>query len=58
VLHPGEVDGLVDRIIADELAAMRTAFGEGAEYAVTHMESPRERTLHRLECPALEPFLD
>ncbi len=37
---------------------MRAAFGSGAEYAVTHMESPRERTLHRLECPALEPHLD
>ena len=58
VLHVGELDGLVDRIIADELDAMRSAFGEGAEYAVTHMESPRERTLHRLECPALEPYLD
>ena len=54
----GEVDAIVAQVIADELERMRAAFGSGAEYAVTHMESPRERMLHRLECPALEPHLD
>ncbi len=53
-----EATAQVDRIIAAELDAMRAAFGEGAEYAVTHLESPREGVLHRLECPALEPHLD
>jgi hypothetical protein len=53
-----EVDAIVAQVIADELELMRTAFGSGAEYAVTHIESPRERMLHRLECPALEPHLD
>ena len=55
--HP-EAEAHVDRIIAAELDAMRAAFGEGAEYAVTHLESPGERMLHRLECPAIEPHLD
>jgi len=58
--EPGrsDTDALVDRIIAEELRALRQAFSQGAEYAVTHMETPRERMLHRLECPALEPHLE
>lgn len=52
------VDALVERIVAQEHDALRRAFGEGAEFAVTHVESPRERMLHRLECPSLEPHLD
>lgn len=52
----GEV--LVDRVIAEELAGLRTAFGQGAEFAVTRMDSPRHRVMHRLECQALEKILD
>ena len=51
-------DSIVDRVIAEELATLREAFGLGAEFAVTRMESPRERVLHRLECSALEKALD
>jgi hypothetical protein len=49
---------LVDRVIAEELATLREAFGLGAEFAVTRMESVRHRVMHRLECPALEKYLD
>ena len=49
---------LVDRVIADEVAALRDAFTQGAEFAVTWMESPRHRMMHRLECQALERVLD
>lgn len=57
--HPsGETDELVARIVAAELEALRQAFGEGAEFAVTGTDSSRERMLHRLECPVLEPHLD
>jgi hypothetical protein len=49
---------LVDRVIADELAALRDAFSQGAEFAVTRMESPRHRMMHRLECQSLEKVLD
>jgi hypothetical protein len=49
---------LVDRVIAEELAALRDAFGQGAEFAVTRMESPRHRMMHRLECQTLEKVLD
>lgn len=53
-----ETDALVARIVAEELHALRQAFGQGAEFAVTGTESSRERVLHRLECPVLEPHLD
>lgn len=53
-----EVDELVTRVIQEELTTLREAFGRGAEFAVTRMESPRDRVLHRLECSALEPSLD
>ena len=49
---------LVEHVISEEFAALRDAFRTGAEFAVTRMETPRERMLHRLECPALEPYLD
>ena len=52
------IDALVDRIISEEHDVLRQAFGEGAEFAVTHVESPNERMLHRLECPSLEAHLD
>ena len=55
---PGEVDPLLDEVIAEELTALRDAFGEGAEYAVTHARSSQPRVLHRLECSVLEPHLD
>jgi hypothetical protein len=48
---------MVEQIVASELAALRRAFGEGAEFAVTRA-GRRDETLHRLECPALEPHLD
>ena len=53
-----EPDALVDSVISDELAALREAFGLGAEFAVTRMDSPRDRVMHRLECPAMEKYLD
>lgn len=53
-----EAEKLVDHVIAEELATLREAFGLGAEFAVTRMESARARVLHRLECPALEKVLD
>jgi len=49
---------LVDQVIAEELATLREAFGMGAEFAVTRMESPRDRVVHRLECTTLEKVLD
>lgn len=56
--HPShETDTLVEQIVAHELEALRQAFGEGAEFAVTRV-GRRDETLHRLECPALEPHLD
>jgi hypothetical protein len=53
-----EAEVLVDRVIAEELATLREAFSLGAEFAVTRMESPRDRVMHRLECLALEKYLD
>lgn len=53
-----EPEAIIDRVIAEELATLREAFGLGAEFAVTRMESPRARVMHRLECPALEKVLD
>ncbi|WP_448005145.1 hypothetical protein [Agromyces bauzanensis] len=53
-----ETDALVNRIVANELETLRQSFGEGAEFAVAGTESSRERVLHRLECPVLEPHLD
>ncbi|WP_448810449.1 hypothetical protein [Agromyces bauzanensis] len=48
----------MSRIVSEELDALREAFGTGAEFAVAGTESSRERVLHRLECPVLEPHLD
>lgn len=53
-----EPEAIIDRVIAEEFATLREAFGLGAEFAVTRMESPRARVMHRLECPALEKVLD
>lgn len=55
---PREADPLLDEVIAEELTALRDAFGEGAEYAVTHARSSQPRMLHRLECSVVEPHLD
>ncbi|GGI47440.1 hypothetical protein BCL57_002137 [Agromyces flavus] len=52
-----DVVELVDRIVAEELEALRRAFGEGAEFAITRA-GRRDETLHRLECPSVEPHLD
>lgn len=52
-----DIDTLVERIIADELDELRRAFSDGAEFAVTRA-GRRDETLHRLECPSLEPALD
>jgi hypothetical protein len=48
---------LADEIIAEELRTLREAFSAGAEFALTRA-GRRDETLHRLECPALEPHLD
>jgi hypothetical protein len=55
---PAEADPVLEGIIAEELATLRDAFGQGAEYAVTHARSSHPRMLHRLECSVLEPHLD
>lgn len=55
---PGEADPLLDAVIAEEITALRDAFGDGAEFAVTHARSSQPRVLHRLECSVLEPHLD
>ena len=56
--HPShDADTLIERIVAHELEALRQAFDQGAEFAVTRA-GRRDETLHRLECPALEPHLD
>ncbi|MBM7505186.1 hypothetical protein ACFPER_14035 [Agromyces aurantiacus] len=52
-----DLDALLKRIVADELETLRLAFDAGAEFAVTRA-GRRDETLHRLECPALEPHLD
>ena len=52
------IDALVERIIVEEHDELRQAFAQGAEFAVTHVDSPNERMLHRLECASLEPHLD
>lgn len=54
---PGALDALLDRIVEEELATLRRAFDEGAEFAVTRA-GRRDETLHRLECPSLAPHLD
>ncbi|MEI5583264.1 MULTISPECIES: hypothetical protein [unclassified Agromyces] len=54
---PGDPGNLADAVIAEELRALRQAFGDGAEFALTRA-GRRDETLHRLECPALEPHLD
>lgn len=51
-------DVLLDRVIAEESEVLHQGFRAGAEYAVTRMDSERERVLHRLECSVLEPQLD
>lgn len=55
---PRDADPLLDDVIAEELSALRDAFGEGAEYAVMHARSSQPRMLHRLECSVVEPHLD
>ncbi|MCD2442593.1 hypothetical protein LQ757_09945 [Agromyces sp. SYSU K20354] len=57
-MGPLELDALIDRVVAEETAALRESFLGGAEFAVTGMESPRQRLLHRLECTVVEPHLD
>lgn len=52
-----DIDGLVERIIADEVETLRRAFSDGAEFAITRA-GRRDETMHRLECPSLEPALD
>lgn len=52
-----ELDSLIDGIVAAELDALRQAFREGAEFALTRA-GRRDETLHLLECPSLEPMLD
>ena len=55
--RPRDLDALVEEVIAGELEALRAAFAEGAEFALTRA-GRRDATLHLLECPALEPQLD
>ncbi|MCK8608896.1 hypothetical protein [Agromyces sp. C10] len=48
---------VMDAVIAEELTTLRRAFAEGAEYALTRA-GRRDATIHRLDCPALQPHLD
>ncbi|GAA1765151.1 hypothetical protein [Agromyces humatus] len=57
-MGPLELDELIDQVVAEEVASLRASFLDGAEFAVTNMQSPRQRLLHRLECTVLEPYLD
>lgn len=57
-MSPLELDALIDRVVAEESATLHESFLDGAEFAVTRMESPRHRRLHRLECTVMEPYLD
>jgi hypothetical protein len=52
-----ELDALIEGIVTAELEALRQAFTEGAEFALTRA-GRRDETLHLLECPSLEPMLD
>lgn len=52
-----DIDALVERIVSHELEVLRQAFTDGAEFAITRA-GRRDETLHRLECPSLEPALD
>lgn len=56
-MEPLELDALVERIVAEEFASLRTAFLGGAEFAVIGAASARERVLHRIECVVLDPLL-
>ena len=53
-----EADVLLARVIAEESELLHQGFLAGGEFAVTRMDSTRERMLHRLECSVLEPQLD
>jgi hypothetical protein len=57
-MSPLELDALVDRVVAEESATLHESFIHGAEFAVTRMDSPRHRRLHRLECAVMDQYLD
>jgi hypothetical protein len=57
-MSPLELDALIDRVVAEESATLHESFLDGAEFAVTRMDSPRHRRLHRLECAVMDQYLD
>jgi len=56
--YDGRMDALVDRIVDEENAIIRAAIERGADIAITHMATPRNRVAHQLLCPSLETQLD
>ena len=57
-MSPLELNALIDRVVAEEFATLHESFVDGAEFAVTRMDSPRHRRLHRLECAVMDQYLD
>jgi len=57
-MSPLELDALIDRVVAEDSATLHESFVNGAEFAVTRMDSHRHRRLHRLECAVMAPYLD
>jgi hypothetical protein len=56
--YDGSMDALVDEIVEQENAVLRSGLERGADIAVTHMEKPGDRIAHRLSCPTLDTQLD
>ena len=48
--YDGSMDALVDEIVEQENSVLRSGLERGANIAVTHMETPRNRIAHRLSC--------
>lgn len=56
--YDGSMDDLVNEIVEQENAVLRSGLERGADIAVTHMEKPGNRIAHRLSCPTLDTQLD
>jgi hypothetical protein len=56
--YAGEMDALVDQIVADENRLLRAALERGADVLVTGVGKPGRRVAHRLGCTAASKLLD
>jgi len=52
--YNGSMDTLVEKIVGEENAVICAAIERGADIAITHMATPRNRVAHQLLCPSLE----